>query len=144
MADRPSLGPLVAKADILEHEARADRIRQRQRIAWRDDAGLDIQKGEQVVEIERLPRDLRKAKQQPVKQALEPEEGADQEGHVTEAELAGHGAPSDGGIGQVVRDGSERSEQAAPESAAGGEAAIVAKHGFGKTPELVDQEPAEA
>ena len=63
VAHRPALGVGIAEADILEDDALADRLRERLRVGRQRDGRLDVEEGEQVVEIERLAGDLGEADQ---------------------------------------------------------------------------------
>ena len=57
MAHRPTLGAVIDEADILEHEAVANRPGKGQGIGRRMDFRPDREEGEEIVEIERLARD---------------------------------------------------------------------------------------
>ena len=71
IAHGPALGAGIAEADILEDDALPERHRERLR-AWRlDDGRLDVEEGEQVVEIERLAGDLGEADQDLLEEAVE-------------------------------------------------------------------------
>ena len=117
MADRPALGAGIDEADILEHEAVADRMRERPRIGRRQDLRPRLEEGEQVVEIERLPRHRREAEQQAFEQGAQAQERARQERQIADRELALQRAPDDVGIGRVVADRADGGEHAAPHGA---------------------------
>ena len=88
-----------------------------QRILRRQDLRLDLEEGEQVIEIERLARRGGEARQQPFEKIAQAPERAREEREIADRELAGQRAPRDVGIGQVVADGADRGEQAAPAGA---------------------------
>ena len=124
VAHRPALGAGIAEADVLEHEALADRLRERQRVRRRHDLRLDLEEREQVVEVERLAGDLREADQQAFEQVAQPAERAGEEGQVADRELAVQRAPDDVRVGDVVGDRAERRQRAAPARAAQRERAV--------------------
>jgi hypothetical protein len=55
MSYGPAFGARVAEPHVLEDEPLAERLRDGARIGRRDDLRLDLEEGEQVVEVERLP-----------------------------------------------------------------------------------------
>ena len=72
MAHRPALGAGIAEADVLEHEAlRGSAAGTAARFGRRQDLRPHLEEREQVVEVERLPRDLREADQQALQQAAQ-------------------------------------------------------------------------
>ena len=87
----PALGAVVAKAHILEAKALADRAREGPWIERLDDLGLDLEEGEEVVQVERLGGDARDAHEEVLHEAAQPQEGAGEEGEVADAELAVNG-----------------------------------------------------
>ncbi len=87
------------------------------RVRRRDDLGLDLEEREQVVEVERLPRDLREADQQAFEQVAQAPEGAGEERQVADGEVAAQRAPGDVGVGDVVAERAERGEQRCPSRA---------------------------
>ena len=114
MAHRPALGAGIDEADILEDEALADRPGKRPRILGRQDLRPHLEEGEEIVEIERLARRRREARQQPLQKGAQAAERAGEKGEVADREVARQRAPGDVGIGEVVADGADRGEQAAP------------------------------
>jgi hypothetical protein len=73
-ADRPALGAGIAESDVFESEAPGERHRERPRIRRRNDLGLDLEEREEIVEVERLPRDLREPHQHALEQIAQPPE----------------------------------------------------------------------
>ncbi len=121
MAHRPLLGVGIAEADVLEHEAARDRSRHGHRVGTRGDLRFNGEEREQVVQVQRLPGDLREADQQALQQLAQAQEAAGEEGQVTDAEVAADGAPGDVGVGDVVAQRAERGQQRAPQRAAAGQ-----------------------
>ncbi len=144
MAHRPALGAGIAEADVLEGEAVADRRREGTRILRRDDLRLDLEEGEQVVEVERLPRHLREADQQPLQQGAQAEERAGQEGEVADAEAAAQRAPGDVGVGHVIAHRADGGQRAPPAGAADRQPAVALVEGIGELAVALDQEGVEA
>ena len=144
MAQRPGVGIGIAEANILKHHAGLDRLGKRLGLGRRNDGWLDLEEGEQVIKIHRLPGNLGKAQQQLLEQAIEPQKRARQEGKVADREIADDGPPDDKAIGTIIGQRRDRREQRAPEGALGGNAAIVEKDALGQRPEPLDQEPAQA
>ena len=110
----------------------------------RDDLRLDLEEGEEVVEVERLPRHLREAGEQAFEQVAQSAEGPGQEGEVADGEVAAQRAPGDEGIGQVVPRRAQRGEQAAPAGAAHGQAAVGFVELGGQRAVALDEEGVEA
>src|SRR5690606_2021647 len=75
----------------------------------------------QVVQVQRLPGDLREPDQQAFEQLPQAAEAAGQEGQVADAEVAVHGAPGDVGVGNVVTGRAQCRQQRAPERALAGQ-----------------------
>ena len=88
------------------------------------DLRLDLEEREQIVEVERLAGDGRKAGQEPFEKIAQPAKRAGQERQVADGELAGQRAPHDVGIGEVVADGAHGGEHAAPAGASQRQPAI--------------------
>ena len=76
VAHRPALGIRIAESHILEGEAVADRAGKGQRAGLGDDARLDLEEREEVIEIQRLPRDRREAGEEIVEERGEAPIGA--------------------------------------------------------------------
>ncbi|MNV85291.1 hypothetical protein D3C71_1792350 [compost metagenome] len=68
MAYRPAFGIGVAEADVLEDEALGDRLRDGDGVRARMDLRFDLEEREQIVQVQRLPGDLRKTDQQAFQQ----------------------------------------------------------------------------
>ncbi len=132
------------KPDILEHKTLADRLREGQRIFRREDFRLDLEKGEQVIEIKRLARRGRKAREQPFEKIAQTPERAREERKIAHREFARQRAPGDIGIGQVIAHGADCGEQPAPAGAPHRQPAIGRIEGGGKLHIAVDQEAVEA
>ena len=108
------------------------------------DLRLDLEEREQVVEVERLAGDGREARQQPFEKIAQPAERAGEERQVADGELAGQRAPHDVGIGEVVADGADRGEHAAPAGAPQRQPAIGRVDVRRQAAIAVDQEAVEA
>ena len=85
---------------------------------------FDLEEGEQVVEIEGLARRAGEARQKSFEKRAQAPERAGQKGEIADRERARQRAPDDVGIGQIVADGADRGEQAAPAGAPQREPAI--------------------
>ena len=144
VAHRPALGARVAEADVVEGEALADRLRERQRTGARAYLRLDLEEREEVVEIERLPGDVGKADQETLEQRAQAAERSGEERQVADREFAVQRAQDDVRVGHVIGDRADRREHAAHRRAADGERAVGGEEARGERSVALDQERVEA
>src|SRR5262249_7349248 len=94
---RPLLGARVTEPHALEDEAQADRDRHRRRPGLHLDARPDLEKAEEIVEIEALLEDLREREQHALDQVAALPERPSEEGEDANREYAGGAAVADDG-----------------------------------------------
>ena len=78
------------------------------------DFRLDLEEGEQVIEVQRLSGHLREPHEQAFQQLPQAAETAREEGEVADREIALHRAPCDVCVGDVVAQRAQRRQQRAP------------------------------
>ena len=141
---RPALGPGVAKPHVLEREAHLNRYGKWPRIRRRNDFRLDLEERKQVVEVERLARDLRESHEQVLQQVPQASEGACEEREIANGKVAVERAPYDVGVGDIVGNGADRGEQASPACAPQRDSAIGLEEARGQRAVALDQEGVQA
>lgn len=78
---------------------------------------MNLEKGEQVIEIKRLTCNLRKTRQHVLEEIAQSSKRSSEKRQITDRELAVQRAPDDIGEGDVIGDGADRGEQASPTGA---------------------------
>src|ERR1700733_11560414 len=114
MANGPSFRVRIAESDIVKNEAFANRLRERARIVRGKNFRLNLEEREEIVEIECLTGRGREARQKPFEEGAQSPERTGKKGQIADRELACQRAPGDVCVSQIVADGADRSEQAAP------------------------------
>ncbi len=144
IAHRPALGAGIAEADVLEREAALDRHRERPRIRRRHDLGLDLEERKQIVEVERLARDLREADQQVLQQIAQAPERAGEKRQIADREIAVQRAPHDVRVRDVVGERADRGQHAAPAGAPHRDLPVGCEEARGERAVALDQERVQA
>ena len=139
-AHRPMGRAGIAEADILEHEALADRVGDRDGAGGGGDFGRDLEEIEQVVEVKRLCGGAGEGQQKPLQQGAEALERPGEEGQIADADGARQGFADDPQIGDVIAKRADGGEDRAPSGAGLSDAAALAVEALGQGAVAVGEE----
>src|ERR1700733_3553678 len=143
MANGPSFRVRIAESDIVKNEAFANRLRERTRIVRGKNFRLNLEEREEIVEVERLTGGGREARQKPFEEGAQTSERTCEKGEIADRELACQRTPGYVCVSQIIADGADCSEEAAPAGAPYREFAICRIKIIGKPDVAINQEAVE-